>query len=234
MPRGKVGDADRRIGHVDVLPARAAGAEGIDAQVFVLYIDFDFVVHLREDEDAGEGGVAASVGVEGGDADQAMYADFGLQQTVGVLAVDFEGRALDAGAFAFEAVGHDGGKALALGPSQVHAQEHFGPILAFGAAGAGVDRHDGGAGVVFAGEQHGGFEALEVLGVGLEVALDIGDDGFAFAGEFEEGIEIFGHAAYAVIVGDGFFQALAGLHDFLAFFGLIPEVRGGDLGFAFG
>ena len=59
-------------------------------------------------------------------------------------------------------------------------------------------------------------------------------DGFAFTGEFEERVEIFGHAAYAVIVGDGFFQALAGLHDFLAFFGLVPEVGGGDLGFAFG
>ena len=125
-------------------------------------------------------------------------------------------------------------EALALGPSQVHAQQHLGPILALRAAGAGVDGHDGGARVVFAGEQHGGFQALQVLGVGLEVALDIGGDGFAFAGEFEEGVEVVGHAAYAVVVGDGLFQALAGLHDLLAFFGLIPEVGGGDLLFAFG
>ena len=29
-------------------------------------------------------------------------------------------------------------------------------------------------------------------------------------------------------------RRLRGLHHLLAFFGLIPEVRGGDLGFAFG
>ena len=159
---GEMRDAHGGIGHVDVLAAGAAGAEGIDAQVLVLDIDLDFVVHLREDEDAGEGGVAARVGVEGRDADQAVDADFGLQQAVGVLAVDFEGGALDAGAFAFQTVGHHGGKALSLGPSQVHAEQHLGPILALRAAGAGMDGHDGRARVVLAGEEHAGFQALQV------------------------------------------------------------------------
>ena len=40
--------------------------------------------------------------------------------------------------------------------------------------------------------------------------------------------------ADAVVVGDGLFQALALLHDLLAFFGLIPEVGRGDLFFDFG
>jgi hypothetical protein len=39
---------------------------------------------------------------------------------------------------------------------------------------------------------------------------------------------------YAAIVGDSLFQAFAGLHDFLALFGLIPEVGGGDLLFGLG
>ena len=46
-------------------------------------------------------------------------------------------------------------------------QQHFRPILALGAAGARVDRNDRTAGVVFAGEQHAGFELLEMLRVGL-------------------------------------------------------------------
>ena len=41
------------------------------------------------------------------------------------------------------------------------------------AAGAGVYGHDGGARVVLAGEQHGSLQALQVFGVGLEVAFDI-------------------------------------------------------------
>ncbi len=109
--------------------------------------------------------MAARVGVERRDAHQAVDADFRLQQAVGVLAVDFEGDALDARAFAFQPVGDHGLEAVALRPAQVHAQQHLGPILALGAAGAGVDGHDGAARVVLAGEQHGGFQALEQFAV---------------------------------------------------------------------
>ena len=54
----------------------------------------------------------------------------------------------------------------------------------------------------------------------MQVALDIGGDIFAFAREFEQGVEIVGQAGDLVVVGDGLFQALAVLHDLLAFFGL--------------
>ena len=36
-----------------------------------------------------------------------------------------------------------GAEAVALGPAQVHAQQHLGPVAGVGAAGAGVDRDDG-------------------------------------------------------------------------------------------
>ena len=164
---GQVHDAHRGIGHVDVLAAGAARAERIDAQIVRLDIDLDLVVHLRVDEDGGERRVPPRIGVERRDAHQAMHADLGLQHAVGVVAVDFEGDRLDAGAFALQPVGDDGGEAVALGPAQIHAQQHLGPVLAFGAAGAGMDGHDGAALVVFAGEQHGGFHALDELRVGL-------------------------------------------------------------------
>jgi hypothetical protein len=63
----------------------------------------------------------------------------------------------------------------------------------------------------------------------LEIALDIGQDLFAFTRQLEHGIEVVGQGADALIVADGLFQALAILHHFLAFFGLAPEVGGGDL-----
>ena len=49
-------------------------------------------------------------------------------------------------------------KPLALGPPQVHAQEHLGPVLGVGAAGAGMDRHDRVVVVQLAGEQRLGLE----------------------------------------------------------------------------
>ena len=56
-------------------------------------------------------------------------------------------------------------EAAALEPAQVHAQQHLGPVLRLGAAGAGVDGEDGAALVVLAAE-----EAL--LLAALELALE--------------------------------------------------------------
>ena len=73
---GQVRDAHRRIGLVDVLAAGAARAVGVDAQILVADLDLDLVLDLRVDEDGGERGVPARVGVERGDAHQAMDAAF--------------------------------------------------------------------------------------------------------------------------------------------------------------
>ncbi len=173
--------------------------------------------------------MAAGVGVERRDADQAMHADLRLQQAVGILAVDLEGGGFDAGAFTLQPVGDDGLEAVALGPPQVHAEQHFGPVLAFGAARTGVNGDDGAAHVVFAGEQHGGLEALEELAIGFQIAGDVGSDILALAGELEKGIQIVGHGADALVARNRLFQALAFLHDLLALFGLIPEIGRGDL-----
>ena len=56
---GEVGDADGRVGGVDVLAALAAGSIGVDAEVVGLDVDDDGVVDFGRDEDAGEAGVAA-------------------------------------------------------------------------------------------------------------------------------------------------------------------------------
>jgi hypothetical protein len=59
MPVGNVGDAHRAVGGVDVLPARARRAVGVDAKLALVDLDVDVVVDHRIDPDAGEAGVAA-------------------------------------------------------------------------------------------------------------------------------------------------------------------------------
>ena len=44
-------------------------------------------------------------------------------------------------------------KPLFLRPAQIHAQKHLRPILRLGAAGAGLDGHDGVQAVALAGEK---------------------------------------------------------------------------------
>ena len=66
---GQVGDADGTVGPVDVLPARAGGAVGVDPEILVRDLDVDGLVHHGVDPNRGEARVAARAGVKGGDAD---------------------------------------------------------------------------------------------------------------------------------------------------------------------
>ncbi len=99
--------AHGRFSPVDVLAAGAAGAENIHFDVVRFEIDFDVVVDLRVNENRGERSVAARVGIERRNADQAMHADFRLQQAVNIFSVDFKRHGFDAGAFTFQPVRHD-------------------------------------------------------------------------------------------------------------------------------
>ena len=108
--------------------------------------------------------------IERRDAHQAVDADLAVQQAEGVLAVDRERRALMPGFFAGLVVVEHGLEALPLGPAQVHAQQHLGPVLRLGAAGAGMDRDDGVAGVVLAGEQGFGLELVDEFAEGTDFA----------------------------------------------------------------
>ena len=153
-----MGDAHGRVGAVDVLAALARRAVGVDAQFLGVDVDGDRVVDFGDDEDGGERGVAALVGVEGRDAHQAVDADLLLQVAEGELALVAHGDALDPGLLAGQDVGDLGLEAQALAEAQVHAQQDLGPVLALGAAGAGVDAQEGVAGVA----------------VAVEVMLDLG------------------------------------------------------------
>src|ERR1700722_16660264 len=124
-----MGDADGGVGGIDVLAALAAGAVGVDAEIFGLDVDDDSVVDLGRDEDAGEAGVATLGGVEGRDANQAMYASFAAKETKGKVAGDGEGGGFDAGLVAVLDFVDLDLEVLSLAPANVHAHEHLGPVL---------------------------------------------------------------------------------------------------------
>ncbi len=101
---------------------------------------------------------------------------------------DFEGDGFDARAVAFLAVGDHYAHLVALGPAQIHAQQHLRPILALGAAGPGMHGDNGALGVVLAGEEHLGFQLLQQFRVGLQLLRDLRFHLLPFAGELEQSI----------------------------------------------
>ena len=67
-------DPDGAVGLVDVLPSRAAGPVGVDAEILLVDLDLPRL-DLRNDVDGGEGGVSAVGLVEGRVAHEAVDAD---------------------------------------------------------------------------------------------------------------------------------------------------------------
>ena len=179
MPDGKVRDADGGFDFVDVLAAVAAGAEGVNAQVVGLDVDFDAIVNFGNDEGGSERGVAARGLVEGRDADEAMDAAFAGQHAEGVFALDLDRGGFDAGFFTGSGIEDGGAEAFLLGPAQVHAQEHFGPVLRFGAAGAWLYGDDGVEAVVFTGKKGFRFEVGDVRVGGGDFFGDVFEEGVA-------------------------------------------------------
>ena len=107
-----------------------------------------------------------------------MDAPLGAQPAVGATPVDGDGDALEAGLLAFLLVEDLGREAVALGPAQVHPQEHLGPVGRLGPAGAGADRQQRRPVVVRTGEEQRGPLAqvvdLERRGVAVELGLELG------------------------------------------------------------
>ncbi len=90
-----------------------------------------------------------------------MHALLRREKTVGVVAFDREGDALDARLVTLLRVVDLDLEAAVLEPAEVHAQQHLGPVLRFGTAGAGVDGDDRTALVVAATEEALLLAALE-------------------------------------------------------------------------
>ena len=102
-----------------------------------------------------------------------MLAALGLEDPVGVLAADREGGALQARLLPRARLEQLDLEAALGGPALVHPQHHLGPVLRVGAAGAGLERDDGVAGVVLAVEERRLLEPLELAPERLDRRLDL-------------------------------------------------------------
>jgi hypothetical protein len=221
-----MGEAHGRFRAVDVLAAGAAGAEHVDLEVLLGDVHIDGVVQFGADVDGGEAGVAALGGVEGGDAHQAVHARLRPQVPIAEGRADDEGGALDARFLAVLVVDHLRGPALGLTEPQVHAQQHGGPVLALGAAGAGGDGHDGVVAVQVPAEHHAQFGlvhpgpqlAFHVLGLAEHLRV--------LAAEFEGGLQVLEAAGELPGQGHVIGHGAALLQDGPRRIGVVPETRG--------
>ena len=112
----------------------------------------------------------------GRQAHQPVDALLGRQQAVDVLALDRDGGALDAGLVALLDLVDLDLEAAALEPAQVHAQQHLGPVLGLGAAGAGVDGDDGAALVELAAEEALLLAARESASSSRDAVGELGEE----------------------------------------------------------
>ena len=83
-----MGEAHGGIGFIDVLPAGAAGAIRVDAQIGFVNFDLDGVIDFRINEQRSKRSMTPRIGVKGGDSHQPVNACFRFQVAVGVIAFD--------------------------------------------------------------------------------------------------------------------------------------------------
>lgn len=209
-----------------MLTARAGGAVGIDAQVGRVDLDLDVVVDFRRYEHRGERGVATVAGVERTLAHQAVHADLGAQPAEGVLALDVHGGALDAGDLALGQLDDSGVEAVLVGPAQVHAQQHVGPVLGLGAAGAGLDVQVGVVRVHLAAEHAAELQLLEDLAQTLDFVGDVVDGALVvFLDRHVQQVAGVGQAAGQVVQGFHHLRQLGALAaEVLGVFRVVPDV----------
>ena len=134
-----MGNADRAVGGVDVLPAGAGRAIGVEADVLLINLDLDGVVDGRIDPHRRKTRMAARIGIERRDANQPVHARLGLEPAIGVEALDEDRGRLNARLFPIVLADQLDLIAPPFSPAHIHALQHLSPVLALGATGAGVD-----------------------------------------------------------------------------------------------
>src|SRR5689334_14192859 len=101
--------------------------------------------------------------IEWRDANEAVDTGFGRQQAVGIFTFNSERNALQSSFLAWLILEHFCFEVALLGPLQIHAQEHLGPVLRFGATGARMNRANRVAAIVVASEQHFRFGLAQIV-----------------------------------------------------------------------
>jgi hypothetical protein len=114
-----------------------------------------------------------------------------------------------------------------LAPAQVHAQQHLGPVLRLGAAGAGLDVDERIRAVHLAGEHALEFELFDARGKLVDVVRDRCDRAFVvFVDRKIEQIAGFGQrVGQTADAADDALEARAFLAEILRALRVVPDVR---------
>lgn len=140
---GQVGNTDRRVGGVNVLPARAGGAEGIDAQIRRVDIRHFRLRQLRHHRHRTGGGVDTPLRLGGRHALHAMAAGFKFEPAVDAVAADLGDHLFKAAVFTFVGAEDLHLPAARFRVTGVHAEQIAGKQRRFVAAGPGAYFHEG-------------------------------------------------------------------------------------------
>ena len=135
-------DPHRGLGLVHVLAAGAGRAIGVDPQVLGPDLDLGVALDLGRRVDKRERRLPALLEIERRDAHEPVRAALGLEIPVRVIAFNRQRRAPESGLVPRRGLEELRLEATALRPTEVHADEHLGPIRRVGATDAGRDRHD--------------------------------------------------------------------------------------------
>jgi len=146
-----------------------------------------------------------------------------FQEAVGEGAVELDRGAFDAGAFPVLEVEFGNRPTLFFSVHAVHAEEHFGPVLTFRTAGAGVDLHDGGQFVFGLVER-----TFELCFFDLAQRLFVGFAGLFFGGlaglpEVEEYGKVLDGGLYRFVEFDPILVELDVFENFGRSFIVVPE-----------
>ena len=126
----------------------------------------------RRHVEAREARLSTRLGIEGADAHESVDPALCGQPPVGEATLHNERRRQQSGLLTLGCFVDLNAEAAALGPARVHAQQHLGPVLGVGAAGAGVQFDDGVVFVIGAAEQ---TQGLEIGDVALERLDRVGE-----------------------------------------------------------
>ena len=160
-----------------------------------------------------------------------MDAVFTFQQSVDILPLDGNGGGFDARLVSVLVVQDFIGEALPLHPAGVHAVEHLGPVLGFGAAGPGVELQNGVAPVVLSGEEGGhpalGGPVLQGGKLGFQLLQNLRVVGLL--AHLAKGRQILPAGEQLLLLGDLVLELLEPLLDLLGPLQIVPEAVLGGL-----
>ena len=189
--RGPVGDPHGRVGLVDVLAARAAGAVGVDLEVLVVDLDVRRCRRRRARprprrtrSGAGARRRRATGARAGGRPSRPSRGRRRSRRCTRKVADLMPGLLPRARLQELDV------EPALLGPAHLHAQHHLGPVLGVGAAGAGVDGDERVAGVVGPGEQPLLLQRLEPALDGGHLLSQLRAHVLVLGGQLDEALEV--------------------------------------------